>query len=104
VLVHNFRLVCRDEARGHCEIESTTLFQITADSPQEVDPAEPIHMVSNPSSSGERAVTLHVYSKPYDTCEVYDLKGRSYRDVTLVNTSEFGVLKTTLAVEKVSLR
>ena len=90
VLVHNFRLIRRDAATGYCEIESTTHFVIAADSPAEVDPAEPIHMVSNPSPNGERAVTLHVYSKPYDVCEVYDLKNRSYKEVQLVNSTEFG--------------
>ncbi|MEO7653372.1 MAG: cysteine dioxygenase family protein [Bryobacteraceae bacterium] len=90
VLVHNFRLLRQDAAAGYCEIESTTHFVISAGSPAEVDPAEPIHMVSNPLSNGERAVTLHIYSKPYDVCEIYDLKNRSYQEVRLVNTTEYG--------------
>jgi len=59
--------------------------------------------VANPTSFGARAVTLHVYSKPYDTCEVYDVKGHRYEVARLVNTSEYGVLKNTgLKVEKVA--
>ena len=39
-----------------------------------MDPEEPIHQVINAASFGGRAVTLHIYSKPFDTCEVYDLR------------------------------
>ena len=103
VQVHNFRLVRKDPAAGLCELEPTTHFVIDVDSPQEVDPQEPIHQVVNPHSFGSRAVTLHVYSRPFDTCEVYDLKARRYEDVKLTNTSEYGVLKTEMAVARVEL-
>ncbi len=103
VMVHNFRLIRKDPATGFCELESTTQFVIDPASPQEVDPAEPIHQVVNATSFNSRAVTLHVYSKPFDTCEVYDLKEKHYQDVQLSNTSEFGVLKTEIKVEKVIL-
>lgn len=103
VQVHNFRLVRKDPAAGLCELEPSTHFVIDVDSPQEVDPQEPIHQVVNPHSFGSRAVTLHVYSRPFDTCEVYDLKARRYEDVKLTNTSEYGVLKTEMAVARVEL-
>lgn len=103
VLVHNFKLLRKHATTGFCELESTTQFVIDPASPQEVDPAEPIHQVVNATSFNSRAVTLHVYSRPFDTCEVYDLKEKRYQDVKLVNTSEYGVLKTTARVEKVSL-
>ncbi len=103
VQVHNFKLIRKDPASGFCELESSTHFVIDPSSPQEVDPEEPIHQVVNPTSFQSRAVTLHIYSEPFDTCEVYDLKSRHYEDVRLVNTSEFGVLKTEMKVEKVRL-
>lgn len=103
VQVHNFKLIRKHPSTGFCELEPSTHFLIEPDSPQEVDPEEPIHQVSNPHSLGSRAVTLHVYSKPFNTCEVYDLKAKRYQDVALVNTTEFGVLKSDLKVEKVSL-
>ena len=103
VQVHNFKLIRKDPATGFCELEPSTHFLIEADSPQEVDPEGPIHMVSNPTSFGSRAVTFHVYSFPFDTCEIYDLKAKHYEDVKLVNTSEFGVLKRDMKVEKVRL-
>ena len=64
---------------------------------------EPIHQVVNPHSFGSRAVTLHVYSRPFDTCEIYDLKTKHYEDVKLVNTTEYGVVKTAMKLEKVTL-
>jgi len=103
VMVHNFKLVRKDAATGFCELESSTQFLIEPDSPQEVDPEEPIHQVLNLPSFASRAVTLHVYSRPFETCEVYDLKARRYQDVPLTNTSEFGVLKSTAKVEKAIL-
>ncbi len=103
VQVHNFKLIRRDPATGFCDLEPSSHFLIETDSPQEVDPEEPIHQVSNPHSFGSRAVTLHVYSEPFDTCEVYDLKAKRYEDVTLVNTTEYGVLKSDMKVEKVKL-
>ena len=66
------------------------------------DPEEPIHLVANPTSFGWRAVTLHIYSRPFDTCEVYDMKAKKYADVKLSNVSEFGVLTSGLRVEKVA--
>jgi cysteine dioxygenase len=103
VQVQNFRLIRKDPARQYCELEPTDRYIIDADRPAEVDPREPIHLVANPAAFGSRAVTLHIYSRPFDTCEVYDFKARRYQDVTLVNTSEFGVLKSDLQVEKAVL-
>ena len=40
-----------------------------------------IHRVSNPFD--ERAVSLHVYSRPYDTCLAYDPAARTSREIRL---------------------
>jgi cysteine dioxygenase type I len=40
-----------------------------------------IHRVSNPFN--ERAVSLHVYSRPYDTCLAYDPVARTAREMRL---------------------
>ena len=101
--IHNFALVKKDESKNFCELRSHGQFLLDMDSPTEVDPEEPIHQVLNLQQFNLRAVSLHIYSRPYDTCEVYDLKGKCYEDVLLVNTSEYGILKTDQQVEKVSL-
>lgn len=103
VQVQNFRLVHRDEAAGACRLEPTTRFLIDAAAPCEVDPEEPIHLVANLAAFASRAVTLHIYSRPFDTCEVYDLKAGSYNDVQLSNATEFGVVTSDLALEHVTL-
>lgn len=49
-----------------------------------------IHRVSNPFD--ERAVSLHVYSRPIDVCLYYDLAGRTSREVKLQYDSVGGKL------------
>ena len=40
----------------------------------------------------QRAVSIHVYSKPFDSCEVYQREKGTYGDVPLHYTSEDGKL------------
>lgn len=101
--VHNFALVRKDPATKFCELKSSGHVFLDLTNPGEVDPEEPIHQVLNLSSFQSRAVSLHIYSRPYDSCEVYDLKNKSYEDVLMVNTTEYGVLKSEMKVEKVTL-
>ncbi|MGH9342281.1 MAG: cysteine dioxygenase [Terriglobia bacterium] len=100
VQVHNFELIWKDPATGFCELKPGPHYMIDAANPAEVDPGEPIHLVANAKSFGSRAVTLHIYSKPYDACEVYDLKGKRYQEVRLSNTTEYGVVKSDWKLEK----
>jgi hypothetical protein len=51
-----------------------------------------VHQVLNLPEFRERAVSLHLYSKPFDSCEVYSLEKGSYSDVPLYYTSEYGKL------------
>ncbi|PWT92896.1 MAG: hypothetical protein C5B54_02735, partial [Acidobacteria bacterium] len=100
----NFKLIKKDPGRSFCELKSSTQLQLDPTNPQEVDPAEPIHQVLNLSSFASRAVSLHIYSLPFDTCEVYDLKEKRYEDVPLINTTEYGVVKQTdMKLEKIAL-
>lgn len=103
VQVQNFRLLSKEPTTRYCELEPTTQYIIDAERPAEVDPDEPIHLVANPGSFDSRAVTLHIYSRPFDTCEVYDFKSRRYEQVSLINTTEFGVLTSDLKLEKAAL-
>ena len=93
--VHNFAMVKKDCASGFCELRSSKQFVIDPVHPAEVDLEEPIHQVLNLPQHGCRAVSLHIYSLPFDTCEVYDLKAKTYQDVPLVNTTVFGELQAT---------
>jgi len=40
--------------------------------PGHVDGPADIHAVDNAAELGEDAVTVHVYSRPYDECDIYD--------------------------------
>ncbi|MCI0414799.1 cysteine dioxygenase family protein [bacterium] len=103
LMVHNFTLIQKDISRHFCDLKSSVQFELSPESPGEVDPEEPVHQVLNLPSYDCRAVSLHVYSKPFDTCEVYDLKNKCYEDMPLVNTSEYGVLKMDIQAERVKL-
>jgi cysteine dioxygenase len=103
VQVQNYRLVHQDIATRFCELAPTDRYIIDSDNPAEVDSDEPIHLVVNPPAFDSRAVTLHIYSRPFDECQVYDLSSKSYETVSLSNTSERGLLTSSLAVEKVGL-
>ena len=90
--VQNYRVEERDAGHGTCRIVPTTVCEMDADHPCYVDPQEPVHAVINAAEFAQRAVTIHVYSKPFDSCEIY-LKDRgTYADVPLHYTSEYGRL------------
>ena len=42
--------------------------------PGYIDALPDIHSVANSPEFGERAVSLHLYSRPYDECDIYDLE------------------------------
>jgi cysteine dioxygenase len=90
--VQNFRIEDRDPARGTCRILPTGVVEMTPDQSAYVNPAEPVHIVLNPPEYAERAVSIHVYSKPFDSCEVYLREKGTYADVPLHYTSEYGRL------------
>jgi hypothetical protein len=51
--------------------------------------------VINLAEFDQRAVSIHVYSKPFDSCEVYLRDQGTYSDVPLFYTSEYGKLNPT---------
>ncbi len=57
-----------------------------------VNPLEPVHQVLNLAEFKQRAVSIHIYSKPFDSCEVYLRDQGTYSDVPLFYTSEYGKL------------
>src|SRR5262245_7430126 len=51
--------------------------------PGYLDGPADLHAVENPTELGADAVSLHVYSKPYDECDIYDLEAGLVRRVQL---------------------
>ena len=69
--VENFHLVSQDVEHGKSQLTPTDTVEMNPTRPCAVDPADPVHRVVNPKQFGERAVSLHIYSRPFDTCVVY---------------------------------
>lgn len=90
--VQNYRVNDRDASSGTCKLVPTGGMLMDPNHPAFVNPAEPVHEVLNLPEFGERAVSVHVYSKPFDICEIYLRDKGTYADVPLFYTSEYGVL------------
>jgi len=69
--VENFHLVSQDVAQGRCQLTPTDVVEMNPTHPCAVNPVDPVHRVVNPAKFGERAVSLHIYSRPFDSCVVY---------------------------------
>jgi len=87
--VQNYAVVRADD-RGYCELRETDRLVMDPRHPSAVAPESPIHAVLNLPEYGQRATSLHVYSRPYDRCLVYSLEKRSYAEVPLFYDSEYG--------------
>ncbi len=88
----NYIVLDRDPVKKTCRLVPSKSFLIDPANPLEVDPAEPVHQVMNLRDYGERAVSLHIYSNPFSTCEVYQSDRGTYSDAELHYTSEYGRL------------
>jgi cysteine dioxygenase len=90
--VQNFHVDDRDTSHGTCHLTPTDIYEMDAAHPAYVNPLEPVHQVLNLPEFNQRAVSIHVYSKPFDMCEVYYRDKGTYADVPLHYTSEYGHL------------
>jgi cysteine dioxygenase len=90
--VQNFRVEDHNAATLTCNLTPTDIYEMDAAHPAYVNPLEPVHQVLNLPEYNQRAVSIHVYSKPFDMCEVYYRDQGTYADVPLHYTSEYGQL------------
>jgi cysteine dioxygenase type I len=90
--VHNYRVLEENLTEKYCNIEETDVVEITPSHPVAVDPLNPVHDVRNPREFGERAVSLHLYSRPFDSCIVYSVEQHSCGEIPLHYTSIYGEL------------
>jgi len=90
LLVENFHLVAQDLHGGTCRLEPLNTVEMNISQPCAVNPADPVHRVVNPREFGERAVSLHVYSRPFDTCVVYSPEQGTCGEIRLHFNTEFG--------------
>jgi len=54
------------------------------------DRQETIHRIANQPNFGAKALSVHIYSQPIDSCVVYDLENRSCKRIPLSYHSEHG--------------
>lgn len=90
LLVGNYRLVSQDLVRGKCQLGTTDIVEMNPDRPCAVDPADPVHRVYNPPEFNQRAVSLHIYSRPFDTCIVYSPEQGTCGEIKLHYNTKFG--------------
>lgn len=90
LLVENYHLVSQDLVGGKCCLQQTNTEEMNPAQPCAVDPADPVHRVYNPRDFNQRAVSLHVYSRPFDTCIVYSPEHGTCGEIKLHYTTEYG--------------
>jgi cysteine dioxygenase len=90
LLVENYRVLAQQLDQGTSQLETAETLEMNADHPCAVDPMEPVHRVLNPREFNQRAVSLHVYSRPFDTCVVYSPEQGTCGVIKLHYTTEFG--------------
>jgi cysteine dioxygenase len=90
LLVENYRTISEDLSSGKAKLEPTDTVEMNPANPCAVDPKEPVHRVLNPREFNERAVSLHVYSRPYDSCMVYSPEQGTCGEIKLHYTTEYG--------------
>lgn len=89
--VQNYRVIHEDVQAGRCELEPSDSLTLDPANPCAVDPEKPVHGVANPRDFNERAVSLHVYSFPFNTCVVYSPEKRTCGVIELHYNTEYGV-------------
>jgi len=90
LLVENYDVVSQDLEKGICKLKTADTLEMNPAHPCAVDPREPVHRVINPREFGQRAVSLHVYSRPFDSCVVYSPEQGTCGEIQLHYTTEFG--------------
>src|SRR5205814_813362 len=90
LMVQNYRVLAQDIEAGTCRIEPTDTAEMNPLNPVAVNPLEPVHRVFNPAERKERAVSLHVYSRPFDTCVVYSDQQGTCGTIKLHYTTQYG--------------
>jgi cysteine dioxygenase len=88
--VENYRVIAQDINQGTCQLQTADTLEINPRQPCAVDPLQPVHRVYNPAEFNQRAVSLHVYSRPFDTCVVYSQQQGTCGVIKLHYNTEYG--------------
>jgi cysteine dioxygenase len=88
----NFAVEEIDESKGYCKLIETDTFDLSDCLAAKVELEEPIHQVLNLPEFDERAVSIHIYSRPYNKCLSYCRDTDTFKEVELFYTSIDGKL------------
>ena len=88
--VENYHVVSQDIGAGCCELAAADAEEMNPARPCAVNPLDPVHRVVNPREFNERAVSLHVYSRPFDTCMVYSPEHGTCGEIKLHYNTAYG--------------
>ncbi|MEO7659375.1 MAG: cysteine dioxygenase family protein [Pyrinomonadaceae bacterium] len=88
----NFAVADIDESKGLCKLTETDTFELEDCLAAKVELEQPIHQILNLPDFNERAVSIHIYSKPFDRCLCYCRVTNTFKDVQLFYTSVDGKL------------
>jgi cysteine dioxygenase len=88
--VENFQVISQNLDDGKCHLETANTVEMNPLQPCAVDPLEPVHRVYNPREFNQRAVSLHLYSRPFDTCVVYSPEQGTCGVIKLHYQTEYG--------------
>jgi cysteine dioxygenase len=91
LLVRNYHVKSEDLSCKQCDLEPTNTVEMNPATPVAVDPADPVHSVENPREFAQRAVSLHIYSRPFDSCVVYSVEQRTCGEIKLHFNSQYGI-------------
>jgi cysteine dioxygenase len=88
----NFAVAEMDEGKGYCKLIETDAFELSDCLAAKVELEEPIHQILNLSEYDQRAASIHIYSRPFESCLSYCRDTDTFKEVKLCYTSIAGKL------------
>jgi cysteine dioxygenase len=83
LLGQNFSVIESDDSRSYCKLAASDTFELSDCLAAIVELEEPIHQILNLAEYDERAVSVHIYSKPFDRCLTYCRETDTFKEVDL---------------------
>lgn len=84
----NYDFVSRKDFNGNLRRSSCESF--VKGEAYYIDDSVSLHLLRNPIKNNTRTLTLHIYSKPFSKCTIYDLEKRTVSDLELSYDSMMG--------------
>ena len=76
-----------NEEKGICKLAETDMFNLSDCLTAKVELEQPIHQILNLPEFNERAVSVHIYSKPFNKCLAYCRDTDTFKEINLCYAS-----------------